>query len=286
MAATIAALVMALTPMGSAYAGRTTEQRCQSAKNDLAAKYAVCRGKAEGKLAGNADAEAYAAAIAKCDAGFAAGWDKIEAKATDAGGTCANVVSEEDLRDYVSAFSIVIADVAGSGEFPPDTSTCAADLSACQSEAETCQGEFATASGGLATWEQDLACGNNALDARRRLRRGDARRRDLLVGDRRSARVRDARLQRGLPARHQRLPSLRQRHHPRRRGLRYDGARRRNVQLRHRRGAARWRALLQLLLRVGHELLRRARPGAGVLSSGNDDTAGLGKPAAGADRPA
>lgn len=113
------ALVVLALSAGTAWAV-TPEQRCEGGKSELGAKYALCRAKADKKLALSGDSAARAEAIAKCDAKYAAGWAKLEAKAADAGGTCVDVVPADDLREFVSACTDVVAETAAGGALPAD----------------------------------------------------------------------------------------------------------------------------------------------------------------------
>lgn len=141
-------LTAGLLSAGVVLAAGTPAQKCQGGKNELAAKYAACRGKAEKKLATAGDNSAYADAIGKCDARYATGWSKLEEKAATAGGVCVDVVAENDLRNFVSACSDVVADVAAGGALPADVVTCNDQLATCVDD--------------LAAAE---LCGNGAIDA-------------------------------------------------------------------------------------------------------------------------
>jgi hypothetical protein len=157
LAAALLATGATFLGMGSVHAAQTAEQRCQGARNQLAAKYAVCRAKAEAKFTATADVEAYDASITKCSQSFTAGWTKIEAKAIAAGGACTDVVADDALRDFIAAFSSVIADVVGGGDLPPDVSMCLDDLAGCEGDLSTCQSGLATSASDLATCQSGLA---------------------------------------------------------------------------------------------------------------------------------
>ena len=137
------------------------ELACQGGKNELAGKYAGCRAKAEKKFAVSGDTAAYNASITKCQDKYAAGWAKLESKATAAGGSCVDVVAENDLRDFVAACTDVVADVAAGGTLPVDVVTCNTDLT-------TCDTNLTNTENNLTTCETDLAvaqlCGNGAID--------------------------------------------------------------------------------------------------------------------------
>jgi len=64
---------------GTATAGSTPAQKCQSGKNKAAGKYAFCLQKAEAKLVTTGDTAKYGLDIAKCESKFADKWSSLEA---------------------------------------------------------------------------------------------------------------------------------------------------------------------------------------------------------------
>lgn len=113
-----AAIVMLALSASSAGAAATPERKCQGGKNELAGKFAACRAKAEKKLALTGDLTAYGAVISKCETKYASGWTKHENKAVAAGGTCIDIVAENDLRDFLAACTDAVAVAAGGGLLP------------------------------------------------------------------------------------------------------------------------------------------------------------------------
>ena len=81
-------VALALMCSGIARATATPEQKCQSGKNKVAGKYAVCRQNAEAKLVATADAVKYGENIDKCEAKCAATWMNLEMAAADKGASC------------------------------------------------------------------------------------------------------------------------------------------------------------------------------------------------------
>jgi hypothetical protein len=72
------ATALALLSGGTARAGLTPEQKCQSGKDKAAGKYANCRQKAEAKLVTTGDTAKYNLAISKCETQFADKWAMLE----------------------------------------------------------------------------------------------------------------------------------------------------------------------------------------------------------------
>jgi hypothetical protein len=85
--------VALLLAVGIAHAA-TPEQRCQSAKNKAAGKYAACRQNAEAKLATTdgdpIDLEKYSKALVSCATQYNRAWQKAIDRATSAGGVCSD----------------------------------------------------------------------------------------------------------------------------------------------------------------------------------------------------
>jgi len=72
----------------SAEAAGTPQQKCQSAKDKAAGKYAACRQNAEAKLATSGDTTKYGPAIAKCTTKFGNSWLKANENAAKALVSC------------------------------------------------------------------------------------------------------------------------------------------------------------------------------------------------------
>lgn len=89
----------------------TPGERCASAKNREAGKYAACRQKAEAAYALNGDAAKRSAALGKCAAKYGRNWPLIENKA---GGTCPSTGDQTPINFYVfTATAEVAAALAG-----------------------------------------------------------------------------------------------------------------------------------------------------------------------------
>ncbi len=95
---------------GIAFAGPTAAEKCESAKNKAAGKYALCRGKAEAKAIRKGTAPEYT----KCDSKLDKRWTKAELKAA-----CLDTVSAAAIRDFVTAGTDTIATaLASAGALP------------------------------------------------------------------------------------------------------------------------------------------------------------------------
>lgn len=150
---TMAAIALLWTA-GAAHAA-TPEQKCQGGKNRVAGKYAACRQNAEKGLALNGDAIKYAGTIGKCEAKFAADWQKEETRAAADGASCLDVpLTATDFKAAVdgNADSIATA-LAGGGlvNCPAALSTCTGDLGTCSGALSTCDSGLASCNAGLAT---------------------------------------------------------------------------------------------------------------------------------------
>ncbi len=91
---------------GSASAGVTAAQKCQSGKNKAAGKYAACRQNAEAKLVTSDNTEKYQLAIGKCAAKLSGTWSKLEAAATAKNATCLDApLTETQFQAVIDAHS-------------------------------------------------------------------------------------------------------------------------------------------------------------------------------------
>lgn len=102
-----------LLAVGTAHAA-TPEQRCQSAKNKAAGKYAACRQSAEAKLATTAgdpiDLQKYTTALTRCATAYDRGWQKAIDKATSAGVVCPDApLTAADFQTVIDAHTDNIA---------------------------------------------------------------------------------------------------------------------------------------------------------------------------------
>ena len=161
----------------------TPEQKCQGGKNRVAGKYAACRQNAEKGLALTGDMTKYAGAIAKCEAKFAADWQKAETNAATSGATCLDTpLLAGDFKTAIDANADSIATaLAGGGlmNCPADLTTCNADLGTCTGSLGTCTMNYATCSGGLATCTANYATCSGSLAT---CSAGTAGGADVLVG--------------------------------------------------------------------------------------------------------
>lgn len=91
---------------GPAFGAPTAADKCESAKNVTAGKYAACREKAEGKFVVTGDALKYTDALTKCAAKFSAKWADLE---TDASGACPTNGDATDIETAVRTLTDSIA---------------------------------------------------------------------------------------------------------------------------------------------------------------------------------
>jgi len=128
----VAALALIAT---AAQAAGTPEQKCQSAKNKAAGKYAACRQSAEAKVVTSGDLTKYSTAIGKCESKFASTWQKAIDKATAAGTTCPDApLTGPQFKTVIDEHSDNITTALGGGgleDCPSDLSQCQDDLAAC-----------------------------------------------------------------------------------------------------------------------------------------------------------
>lgn len=184
MRQTIVAATAGAALLWAGMAGAATpEQKCQGGKNRVAGKYAACRQNTEKGLALNGDPIRYAAAIAKCEAKFAADWQKEDTRAAADGATCLDLpLVAADFKTAIDAQTGSIATaLAGGGlsNCPADLATCSADLTTCAGSLGTCTTNYATCSGGLATCTTNYATCTSSLTT---CSAGTASGADVLVG--------------------------------------------------------------------------------------------------------
>lgn len=105
---TLLALAVALVAAaaGVATAGVSPFLKCQADKNNIAGQHAACRQKAEADRVKTGDLTKHAAALAKCDATFAAKWAKAESKA---GGACPTNGDETEIRSQTGQHTDTVA---------------------------------------------------------------------------------------------------------------------------------------------------------------------------------
>jgi len=155
-----------LLAMGTAHAGATPEQKCQSAKNKAAGKYAACRQNAEAKLAtAPSDIQKYNDALAKCDAKYTGAWQKAIDKAAPA--ACPDApLAVEDFQGAINAHTDIIKTALGGGglvDCPADLVTCTADLGTCNGSLGTCNTNYASCSTSLTTCTTNYASCSSSL---------------------------------------------------------------------------------------------------------------------------
>lgn len=110
---TLATLVSMILAAGPVSAGPTAAEKCESAKNLTASKYASCRQKAEAKLVVSGDTAAYDDATSKCALKFSQKWTDLE---SSAGGACPTNGDETDIESAVRNHSDSIAlSLSGAG---------------------------------------------------------------------------------------------------------------------------------------------------------------------------
>jgi hypothetical protein len=128
----IAALLLVT---GAAQAAGTPEQKCQSAKNKAAGKYAACRQTAESKVVLTGDLTKYSLSIGKCETKFASSWQRAIDGATAAMTTCPDApLTGPQFKTVIDEHSANIATaLAGGGldDCPTERSQCQSDLAAC-----------------------------------------------------------------------------------------------------------------------------------------------------------
>lgn len=118
-----------------ASAGVSPAAKCRSKKNQIAGKYSECRQKTEGKLAIDADAAAYATALAKCLARYADKWGKAESAAVAAGGICQTTGDQSSIEGDLAAHTSNVASALAGG--PLDA--CNGALASCEGDLAQCQ---------------------------------------------------------------------------------------------------------------------------------------------------
>ncbi len=132
---TLASIAALLLVAHVAQAAGTPEQKCQSAKNKAAGKYAVCLQNAEAKVVTSGDLTKYSSAIGKCESKFASTWQKAIDKATTAGTTCPDApLTGAQFKTVIDEHSDnVTTALAGGGleDCPGELSQCQGDLAAC-----------------------------------------------------------------------------------------------------------------------------------------------------------
>ncbi|HYD47972.1 MAG TPA: DUF1566 domain-containing protein [Terriglobales bacterium] len=152
----------ALLVAGAAHAAPTAEQKCEGGMQEAAAKYSLCRAKADKKLATAGDAAKHGESIAKCNAKLASAWQKLEAKATKGGTSCSSTTAVNEIQSFVSACTDSLGAAVAGGALPSDVESCNQDLTTCDQTLTTCGDN-------LSSCETDLAaakvCGNGAIDA-------------------------------------------------------------------------------------------------------------------------
>jgi len=145
-----------LAVAAQAEAAGTPEQNCETGKNKAAGKYASCIANARKILIAGGDMATYDGAVAKCEAKIVASWDKLEAKAAAAEGSCPSTGDESPIEDFATACDDSIAAALAGGPLGPDPVTCAGDLTTCNSDLSTCEGDLVTTSADLVSCDSDL----------------------------------------------------------------------------------------------------------------------------------
>jgi hypothetical protein len=130
----IASFVLVLLLAGTTGAATAPAQRCQSAKNKEAGKYAACRLNAEAKFAATGDGAARATALQKCLAQYAATWPGLETKAVAAGGACPSVSDQAAIQGFIDANTSALAAALAGGTLVscPGLAECQADVTRCE----------------------------------------------------------------------------------------------------------------------------------------------------------
>ena len=141
--------------------GATAQDKCQAGKNQAAGKYAACRHSAEKKLAVTGDTARYNDGIAKCEATFAAAWQKEEDRAAGASATCLDApLLEGDFKAAINAHTDIIATALEGGgliDCPSDLATCTGDLGTCSASLSSCSVNYASCSSDLTTCTANCA---------------------------------------------------------------------------------------------------------------------------------
>lgn len=90
--------------------------KCESAKNKAAGKYAACRQAAEAKLALTADTGVYGLALAKCGEKFSTAWERAITSATKASVVCRDApLTGVNFQSIVDQHTTNIATALGGG---------------------------------------------------------------------------------------------------------------------------------------------------------------------------
>jgi len=102
---------------GTALAGQTPAQTCESGKNKAAGAYAICRQQADAKYAITGDGAARTAALQRCADKFATKWAGLEARAIAAGGSCPSVGEQAAIQGFIDTQTAAVAAAcAGTGQ--------------------------------------------------------------------------------------------------------------------------------------------------------------------------
>jgi hypothetical protein len=144
---------------GAAAAAVTPADKCESAKNKEAGKYAYCRQKAEAKYATTGDGAARTTALQKCLDKYNAKWPGLEQKAVAAGGACPSTGDQSAIQGAADTYTTNVATALAGGTLPDcagDLATCTADLGTCQTDLTTAQADLTTCTSDLATCGGDL----------------------------------------------------------------------------------------------------------------------------------
>jgi len=97
--------------IGSASATKpTAAQKCQAGKNDAVASYAKCLQHAQSKFIINNDSNKLNTNLGNCATEFLAKWDKLEHKATVAGGACPTTQDKAFMVGFVARQSQLVSD--------------------------------------------------------------------------------------------------------------------------------------------------------------------------------
>jgi hypothetical protein len=162
----------------TASAAASPEANCEAGKNKESGEYASCLHDALAKLLKTKgkcsiaatvcyrdeecpitqtcqkDPEKYNRAVTKCENQYAESWNKLEQKATQAGATCPDGLTEVEVKQVIDeCVSNVAAGLAGDGleDCPSDMAECSGELADCDSSLSSTQASLTACNGSLST---------------------------------------------------------------------------------------------------------------------------------------
>lgn len=142
-----------LLASGWSAAAMSPEDRCETAKNKVAGKYAACRQTAEARAISSGNPVDYS----KCDSRFQSNWEKAEDRASASAATCPDEpLDPADMQSFIETNSDAIAAALNGGPLPLDLATCNANLTTCNGDLSTCNASLSSCNSDYATCSSSL----------------------------------------------------------------------------------------------------------------------------------